>query len=154
MPAGRGSGQEVRLVVIELAAHRRERDRGLPQGIQESVDRHIDHPMPLRQCRDGASYQLAELTGQLRYDDIRRNERHSPVCRQRMMRHAAMPGPGIGLAQPKRRDRPAAQHSGGVHRLAGRNPAESPAGARAEIARPLCHDHKICVEDVPCRQQA
>ena len=59
----------------------------------------------------------------------------------------------VGLADPQRGHRPAAEHGGRVHRLARGHAGEPPAGAGAQVAGAL-HDHgHLGAEHVPGGQQ-
>ncbi len=71
-----------------------------------------------------------------------------------MVRDALMPLARVGGRQPQRRDRPAAEHGGRVHRLARGDPGEPPPGAGAGVARPLRHDGHVGAGHVPRREQA
>ena len=59
----------------------------------------------------------------------------------------------VGLADPQRGHRPAAQHGGRVHRLARGHAGEPPAGAGAEVAGALRDHGHVGAEHVPGGQQ-
>src|SRR5580692_9251132 len=64
-----------------------------------------------------------------------------------------MPLPRVGIADPQRRHRPAAEHGRRVDRLAGGDPGEPPPGAGAQVSWPLGHHDQVGAEHVPRRQQ-
>ena len=70
-----------------------------------------------------------------------------------MVRDAAVARARVGLADPQRPDRPAAEHGGGVDGLARGDAGEPPPGAGAEVARSLGHHGQLGAEHVPRRQQ-
>src|SRR6202167_1596015 len=64
-----------------------------------------------------------------------------------------MPLPRVGVADPQRRYRPAAQHGRRADRLACGRPCGTPPGAGAQVSWPLGHHDRVGAEHVPGRQQ-
>ena len=60
---------------------------------------------------------------------------------------------GVGVGDPQRPDRPAAERRGGVDRLAGRGAGEAPGGAGTQVARALRDDATSAPQHVPGGEQ-
>ena len=65
------------------------------------------------------------------HDHVGRRQRHPAERRQAVVRDAAVALPRVRLRDAQRGDRPAAQHRGGVDRLARRDARRSPSGCRS-----------------------
>ena len=65
---------------------------------------------------------------------------------QAVMGHSAMALTGVGSGDSQGADWTAAKDGCSVDGLAGIDPRESPAGAGAEVSRPLAHDDQFCAE--------
>ena len=155
VPARGRSGQEVRVVLVQAAAHRRQLRRRCPQrGVEAGrVDRDDAGAGPQRlevgrrRRRPGRPAGRSARPGRPAASATRPNAVSewcdTPRCRSR----------GIGVREPQRADRPAAEHRHRVHDLAGGHAGESPRRAGAEVARALGDDRDIGRQHVPGRQQ-
>ena len=86
------------------------------------------------------------VAGEIRHRNIRLAERYPAVRGQAVMGHSAMPLTGVGSGDSQGADWTAAKDGCSVDGLAGIDPRESPAGAGAEVSRPLAHDDQFCAE--------
>ena len=111
----------------------------------------------ISRCRDNCRTPAATALGQLshrrravaceiRHRNVRLAERDPAVRGQAVMGHSAMPLTGVGSRDSQGADWTATKDGCSVDGLAGIDPRESPAGAGAEISRPLAHDDELGAE--------
>ena len=103
-------------------------------------------PTPAATALGQLGHRRRAVAGQIRHRNIRLAERDPAVRGQAVMGHSAMPLTGVGSGDSQGADWTAAQDGGSVDGLAGIDPRESPAGAGAEVSRPLAHDDEFGAE--------
>jgi hypothetical protein len=109
--------------------------------------------MPGMQWLSGVANQIAEFPRQIRYDDVGRLQRHSPVRGEAVVGDTAVAGSRIGLGDPQRRHSPAAQGADRVDGLTRLDAGEAPASTSAEVARPLSQYDDLGSQYMNCRQK-
>src|ERR671918_1339618 len=112
--AARGRGcEEVHGVVVQPPPHGRQRDRGLAQLLEQTVDRDRHQVVAGESDKLGADL-LPEVAVQFGYHDVGRGERRLAVRRQAVVRDAPMSPPRIGFADAQGCDAPPAKDRRGV----------------------------------------
>jgi len=154
MPASSRCPEEVSEVLVQAAAHGRQRHRARGEDLAQAVHADPDQAVPAAQGLGLFGDPGAELTGQIRDHHVGPGQRHPAIGGHAVVRDAPVPLTGIGLADPQGGDRVPAQHGSGVDRLARRDAGEAPSGAGSQVARALAHDRELGAQHVPGRQQA